>query len=40
MVNLLLIYLINGNKSIYLSRNDKKTLILVDLLANLIFRFG
>lgn len=37
MVNLLLIYLINGNKSIYLSQNDKKTLIWVDLLANLIF---
>ena len=37
MVNLLLIYLINGNESIHLSRNDKKALILVDLLANLIF---
>ena len=40
MVNLLLKYHINGNKSIYLSQNDKKALIWVDLLANLIFRFG
>ena len=37
MVNLLLKYHINGNKSIHLSQNDKKMLILVDLLANLIF---